>query len=90
MPSPARLPPLQRSELSRQEEEFRELFGDVTGSQSAGGEEDDLIAEFRSEDEDSSAEEDGQEEEEEYLGTQVRYRRDGVMRAGIACLLCWW
>ena len=64
----------QPSELKRQEDEFRELFGDVAESETAeaAGTEDDLIAEFRSDEENSSADEDEkEEEEEEYRGTQV-------------------
>ncbi|XP_043238264.1 ATP-dependent DNA helicase DDX11-like [Amphibalanus amphitrite] len=65
--------PEKSAELARQEDEFRQLFGDVVENDppDSSGQEEDLIAEFHS-DEDSSSDEDP-EEEEEYHGTQIIY-----------------
>ncbi|XP_037085617.1 ATP-dependent DNA helicase DDX11-like [Pollicipes pollicipes] len=64
------------TELSRQEAEFRELFGDVIEPESSSapqGDDADLIADFHSDEEAGSSDEGGDGDEEAYHGTQIIY-----------------
>ncbi|XP_037085600.1 ATP-dependent DNA helicase DDX11-like [Pollicipes pollicipes] len=64
------------TELSRQEAEFRELFGDVIEPESSSapqGDDADLIADFHSDEEAGSSDEGGDGDGEAYHGTQIIY-----------------